>query len=82
VPFSRCTSFIILIVVLIVFGPGERSELSGQLGEGVREFRQLSEGATGVPSGDRHFTQCGVAVLAGAAFCTSCGNRLGRESDG
>lgn len=69
---------VILIVVLIAFGPGKLTEVGGQLGKGVREFRQLSEGATGVPSsGDRHCTQCGAAVAARTDFCTSCGTKVG-----
>jgi sec-independent protein translocase protein TatA len=30
---------VILVVVLITFGPGKLTELGGQLGKGVREFR-------------------------------------------
>jgi TatA/E family protein of Tat protein translocase len=70
--------FVILVVGLIVFGPGKLTEIGGQLGKAVREFRQLSEGATGVPSENCYCTQCGAAVSAGAAFCSTCGGALDR----
>jgi len=35
---------VILLIVLIVFGPGKLSEVGGQLGRGIREFREASSG--------------------------------------
>jgi sec-independent protein translocase protein TatA len=67
---------VILVIVLIVFGPGKLTELGGQLGKGVREFRQISDDASGLPSERRHCTECGAAVEAGSAFCSSCGHAL------
>ena len=34
---------IILVIVLIVFGPGKLPELGGALGKGIREFRKASD---------------------------------------
>ncbi|HZP96247.1 MAG TPA: twin-arginine translocase TatA/TatE family subunit [Candidatus Limnocylindria bacterium] len=31
---------VLLLVVLIVYGPGKLAEVAGQLGRGVREFRE------------------------------------------
>lgn len=31
---------IILVIVLILFGPGRISRIAGDLGQGIREFRQ------------------------------------------
>jgi len=31
---------VIMLIVLIVFGPGKLVEVAGQLGKGVREFRE------------------------------------------
>jgi len=67
---------VILVIVLIVFGPGKLTELGGQLGKGVREFRQLSEGAPGASSERGHCTECGAPVEAGSAFCSACGHAL------
>jgi TatA/E family protein of Tat protein translocase len=70
---------VILIVVLIVFGPGKLTEIGGQLGKGLREFKQMSDGTTGAASEERHCTQCGAQVGAEATFCPACGNALGRS---
>lgn len=35
--------FILLAVVLIIFGPGKLPELGGALGRGIREFRKASD---------------------------------------
>lgn len=71
---------VILIVVLIVFGPGKLTEVGGQLGKGLREFKHMSEGATGAASEQRHCTQCGARVSGDAAFCSACGNAIGGRS--
>ena len=33
---------VLLAIVLIMFGPGKLTETMGQLGKGVREFREMS----------------------------------------
>jgi len=34
---------VLLIIVLIVFGPGKLPELGGAIGKGIREFRKASD---------------------------------------
>ena len=76
---------LIRIVVLIVFGPGKLTEVFGQLGRGVREFRDATEsregGASGpseaLPTGGRTCASCGVAAASDAKFCTGCGRQVG-----
>lgn len=34
---------LILVIALIIFGPGKLSDLGSQLGKGIREFREASE---------------------------------------
>lgn len=34
---------ILLVIVLIVFGPGKLPELGGAIGKGIREFRKASD---------------------------------------
>jgi sec-independent protein translocase protein TatA len=70
---------VILVIVLIIFGPGKLSELSGQLGQGIREFRDGSERKDGTPalsSAARYCMQCGSTVAADASFCDQCGRPL------
>jgi TatA/E family protein of Tat protein translocase len=64
---------VILVIVLIVFGPGKLTEIGGQLGKSVREFREVSEGKASSPSESRHCTRCGAGISPEAAFCSSCG---------
>jgi len=35
--------FILLAIVLIIFGPGKLPELGGALGRGIKEFRKASD---------------------------------------
>jgi sec-independent protein translocase protein TatA len=61
----------ILVVVLIVFGAGRLPEVFGQLGKGVRTFRDESSATPTAPS-----ISAGSAVSAVAAgFCSKCGAR-------
>lgn len=76
---------LILVIVLIVFGPGKLTEVFGQLGRGVREFRDASDHPTGEGAGPtkalstsaRACASCGVAAASDASFCTACGRQLG-----
>ncbi|MDP4126034.1 MAG: twin-arginine translocase TatA/TatE family subunit [Bacillota bacterium] len=38
------TAGIILIIALVIFGPGKLPELGKSLGKGIREFKAASEG--------------------------------------
>jgi sec-independent protein translocase protein TatA len=63
---------LILVIALIVFGPGKVGEIGGQLGRGVRDFRANMEGGTRDATGDRFCTSCGKPAAAGQ-FCPACG---------
>lgn len=41
--FEGWHAIIILVIALIVFGPGKLPEVFGQLGRGIREFREQAE---------------------------------------
>ena len=36
---------IILVVALVIFGPGKLPEIGGALGKGIRDFKKAFEGA-------------------------------------
>jgi sec-independent protein translocase protein TatA len=77
----------VLVIVLIVFGAGKLPSVFGQLGKGVRTFRDESEKkdaeplastATGgaAPGASKFCTSCGKPNADGAKFCASCGTPL------
>lgn len=71
---------IILVIALIVLGPGKLGEVGGQLGRGVREFRTaMDDPAADRPAltrgGATSCRACGAPLAADARFCPSCGAR-------
>ncbi len=76
---------VILVIVLIVFGPGKLSDLGGSLGKGLSEFRRnvsgggeaAAETAPAAPAGPRTCSACGTENPAGNQFCGGCGAKLG-----
>jgi sec-independent protein translocase protein TatA len=80
---------LVLAVVLIVFGAGKLPDVLGQLGKGVRSFRDESTGekpaavsggttsaATPTPGATIYCRSCGRANSGDAKFCTNCGQAL------
>lgn len=65
----------ILVIVLIVFGAGRLPEVFGQIGKGVRAFRDESSGGArrSGPATTGRCAGCDTTLAAGAKFCPSCG---------
>jgi sec-independent protein translocase protein TatA len=79
----------VLVIVLIVFGAGKLPTVFGQLGKGVRTFREESSkdeataAATGTTTAtgttaaaSKYCSSCGKPNADGAKFCASCGTPL------
>ena len=81
----------VLIIVLIVFGAGKLPTVFGQLGKGVRTFRDEAEKKDGEPlastatgtattaavsDASKYCSSCGKPNANGAKFCASCGTPL------
>jgi sec-independent protein translocase protein TatA len=69
----------ILVIVLIVFGAGKLPEVFGQLGKGIRAFRDESTStAPAVPSPSAATTcaNCSATLPAGSKFCPGCGTAV------
>ncbi len=75
----------VLVIVLIVFGAGKLPTVFGQLGKGVRTFREESSkedltgtagGTTATASSTKFCSSCGKSNTDGAKFCASCGTPL------
>jgi sec-independent protein translocase protein TatA len=81
---------LVLAVVLIVFGAGKLPDVLGQLGKGVRSFRDESSNdkpasvaagsttsaATTAPGTTIYCRNCGRPNGADSKFCTNCGQAL------
>ena len=81
---------LVLAVVLIVFGAGKLPDVLGQLGKGVRTFRDESTNdkpasvaagstttaATAAPGTSIYCRNCGRPNGADSKFCTNCGQAL------
>ena len=77
----------VLVIVLIVFGAGKLPTVFGQLGRGVRTFRDEAEkkdatpvastaAGTAAPGATKYCSSCGKPNADGAKFCASCGTPL------
>lgn len=74
---------VILVIALLVFGPGKVGELGGTLGRAVKDFRDAADGklispATGPSTG---CVNCNGRIPANAAFCPGCGLTAASTSD-
>ena len=66
----------LLIIVLIVFGPGRLPELGGAIGKGIREFRKATDGvkddlAKAIEEPSRESTTTATASTATSGPATS-----------
>lgn len=85
---------IIVLIILIVFGPGKLPELGSALGKGIREFKggvhageartpepqPASLDQTPVTAETISCEGCGAAVHSGHHFCSQCGSPVKPEA--
>lgn len=80
---------LILIIVLVVFGPGKLPEVGGAIGKGLNEFKRSVNGAsdadkppeasevkTAAPIGPGVCPACGHENASGNQFCGNCGAKI------
>jgi sec-independent protein translocase protein TatA len=75
---------IVLVIVLLVFGPGKLPELGRAVGDGLRELKRGASADEGVPV--KQVTpmvaigavcpRCKISLQANANFCGGCGASL------
>ncbi|MCL5264866.1 MAG: twin-arginine translocase TatA/TatE family subunit [Chloroflexi bacterium] len=88
--FQPMHLIVILIIVLVVFGPGKLPEIGGALGKGIREFKRSTSDETESKqnvvtitaepkpaSANRICGSCHTENLSTNSFCGQCGARLG-----
>lgn len=75
----------VLVIVLIVFGAGKLPTVFGQLGKGVRTFREEAQNddpkstsatTSTTAAAGKFCSKCGKSNADGAKFCASCGTPL------
>jgi sec-independent protein translocase protein TatA len=52
---------IIMVIILLVFGVGKLPQIGKALGQGVREFREATQGSAGEDSSEASTTKSGEA---------------------
>lgn len=70
---------LILVIVLVIFGPRKLGDLGKSLGEGMRELRKganLDADHSGTVAAARTCSSCHSAVPTGDKFCGHCGQAL------
>jgi sec-independent protein translocase protein TatA len=80
---------VILVIALLVFGAGRLPEIGSSLGKAIKGFKEASERKEPDPreargevggSAPKSCPQCGKAVQAESAFCSTCGKRLSESA--
>ena len=70
---------VVLVIVLVIFGPGKIPELGKSLGDGMRELKKAtsedgsSQGTTATTLVVPLCTKCQSPLTATDKFCGSCG---------
>ncbi len=77
---------VVLVIVLLIFGPGKLPELGRALGDGIRELKRATDGdhaatpaATPTPlqaAATRPCPHCAAAVPLSDHFCGACGTPI------
>jgi sec-independent protein translocase protein TatA len=72
---------VVLVIVVMVFGPGKLPELGRAVGDGLRELKRATGDGAGSPAtlsplavvANPECRACNTAVPSGAQFCGNCG---------
>jgi sec-independent protein translocase protein TatA len=70
---------VVLVIVMMVFGPGKLPELGKAIGDGLRELKKSTSGEaepTPTPAlvALRECTMCGAGLSQNQPFCGACGS--------
>jgi TatA/E family protein of Tat protein translocase len=79
---------VVLVIVVMVFGPGKLPELGRAVGDGFRELKRATGDGAAAPAAalapvsvvaNVACPACNVAAPGGAQSCGSCGTTLARS---
>jgi sec-independent protein translocase protein TatA len=68
---------VVLVIVMMVFGPGKLPELGKAIGDGMRELKKSTSGeADSAPTlvALNECTMCGAGLPQKQPFCGACGS--------
>jgi TatA/E family protein of Tat protein translocase len=77
--------FVVLVIVLLIFGPGKLPDLARGIGDGIRELKKATReedktqavaAATAIAPAAVLCPSCATANGVGQSFCGKCGSRL------
>jgi len=82
---------VVLVIILLIFGPGKLPELGRAVGDGMRELKKATSGdANAAPAAPAAVSAmvaaqtlcpaCAKATPAGQPFCGHCGGRLAPQA--
>jgi sec-independent protein translocase protein TatA len=72
---------LVLVIVLLLFGPGKLPQVGKAIGDSLHDFKKASSGEQSPPAATQTTPQpqahicpkCQVVMPAGARFCGACG---------
>jgi sec-independent protein translocase protein TatA len=79
-PFHPIWIAVILVIVLIIFGPGRLPELGGAVGKAMREFRKASSELTNEVTSAAHVTPAAPPAAPAPAPTVESAPAKGQES--
>jgi TatA/E family protein of Tat protein translocase len=67
---------IVLVIILLIFGPGKLPELGRAVGDGMRELKRAgnNEQPRPIPAAIAACPSCAASLTASARFCGVCGS--------
>ena len=75
---------VVLVIVLLIFGPGKLPDLGRAIGDSMREFKRATSDLTGTTAGRLEpaavigatCQQCQAPLPTDSRFCGSCGANI------
>ena len=77
--------FVVLVIVLLIFGPGKLPDLARGIGDGIRELKKATREedkaasvapVTAMAPARLSCPSCATANSVGQSFCGKCGSRV------
>ncbi|MBI4643035.1 MAG: twin-arginine translocase TatA/TatE family subunit [Deltaproteobacteria bacterium] len=74
--YNLGTIIIILVIVLLLFGPRRLPELGDSIGKAIRSFKKAHDEPEVLPKEEAKCPKCNKELALESAFCPHCGHSL------